>query len=139
MLPSAQVHIKRGTSYPDRLRAYKVWVDASVVGTVKAGQSLTVTVAPGPHTIRLRIDWCGSNTIHFDVAPDQVLGFDCGSSLAGWRVLLVFVYVSFLPNKYLWIRPSSRCPRCGYQLRGGFSQGCPECGWRREVQGVETP
>ncbi len=24
------------------------------------------------------------------------------------------------------------CPRCGYELRGDFSAGCPECGWRRE-------
>ncbi len=83
--------------------------------------------------LRLRIDWCGSNTIHFDVAPDQDIGFDCGSSLTGWRSLLVLVYLFFLPNKYLWIQPSSRCPRCGYQLRSDFSQGCPECGWRREA------
>ncbi len=24
------------------------------------------------------------------------------------------------------------CPMCGYDLRGDFSAGCPECGWRRE-------
>ena len=24
------------------------------------------------------------------------------------------------------------CVRCGYDLRGNFSAGCPECGWRRE-------
>ncbi len=25
-----------------------------------------------------------------------------------------------------------RCRMCGYDLRGNFSAGCPECGWRRE-------
>ena len=25
-----------------------------------------------------------------------------------------------------------RCIKCGYDLRGDFSAGCPECGWRRE-------
>ncbi len=25
-----------------------------------------------------------------------------------------------------------RCPGCAYDLRGDFSSGCPECGWRRE-------
>ncbi len=28
-----------------------------------------------------------------------------------------------------------RCPECGYDLRGDFSAGCPECGWRREEEG----
>ncbi len=25
------------------------------------------------------------------------------------------------------------CIKCGYDLRGDFSGGCPECGWRREA------
>ncbi len=25
------------------------------------------------------------------------------------------------------------CIKCGYDLRGDFSAGCPECGWRREA------
>ena len=24
-----------------------------------------------------------------------------------------------------------RCPRCGYDLQGNLSAGCPECGWGR--------
>ena len=29
-------------------------------------------------------------------------------------------------------RRKGRCSRCGYDLRGEFSAGCPECGWRRD-------
>ncbi len=29
-------------------------------------------------------------------------------------------------------RKRSLCVACGYDLRGNLSQGCPECGWRRE-------
>ncbi len=28
-------------------------------------------------------------------------------------------------------RRQGRCPRCGYDLRGEFKEGCSECGWRR--------
>ena len=28
-------------------------------------------------------------------------------------------------------RTRGRCPRCGYNLRGEFDDGCPECGWNR--------
>ena len=24
------------------------------------------------------------------------------------------------------------CTECGYDLRGDYAAGCPECGWRRE-------
>ena len=36
-------------------------------------------------------------------------------------------------------RRRGRCLSCGYDLRGRPSQGCPECGWRREANGVESP
>ena len=40
-----------------------------------------------------------------------------------------------------WLRAYKRearryignCPSCGYNLLGKFEQGCPECGWRRDV------
>ena len=31
-------------------------------------------------------------------------------------------------------RKRGRCIKCGYDLRGDFSAGCPECGWRREAR-----
>ncbi len=31
-------------------------------------------------------------------------------------------------------RKYGRCIRCGYDLRGKISIGCPECGWRREAE-----
>ncbi len=31
-------------------------------------------------------------------------------------------------------RKRGHCIKCGYDLRGEFSSGCPECGWRREAQ-----
>jgi hypothetical protein len=29
-------------------------------------------------------------------------------------------------------RRRGACLNCGYDLRGDFANGCPECGWRRE-------
>ncbi|MEE9129209.1 MAG: hypothetical protein V3T84_04260 [Phycisphaerales bacterium] len=29
-------------------------------------------------------------------------------------------------------RKRGLCIKCGYDLRGDFSTGCPECGWRRD-------
>ncbi|MEE9128699.1 MAG: hypothetical protein V3T84_01680 [Phycisphaerales bacterium] len=30
-------------------------------------------------------------------------------------------------------RKRGHCIKCGYDLRGDFSAGCPKCGWRREA------
>ena len=29
---------------------------------------------------------------------------------------------------------AGRCLKCGYDLKGNFDQGCPECGWRRDTK-----
>ena len=91
----AYITIQRGKSYADRLRAYKVAVDGVVVASVRAGQSVTVPVAAGSHTLRLRIDWGRSEELQFQARAGECIAFECGSSLAGWRVLLAIFYAVF--------------------------------------------
>ncbi len=31
------------------------------------------------------------------------------------------------------------CTQCGYDLRGGFAGGCPECGWNRPCATAQSP
>ena len=100
----AHITIRRGKSYADSWRAYKVKVDGIVVASVRAGQSAAITVVPGSHMLRLRIDWCGSEEIQFDVQAGDHITFECGSSLAGWRIFLAPFYVFFRTCRYLWLR-----------------------------------
>ncbi len=30
-------------------------------------------------------------------------------------------------------RREGKCMRCGYDIKGEFERGCPECGWRRKL------
>ena len=104
MSDQAQITVRRTTSYADHLRAYKIVVDGALVGTVQAGQSVTLPITPGKHSLRLRIDWCASEEIPFEAQPEEPIIFECGSSLANWRVFMMFFYVLFRPRKYLWLR-----------------------------------
>ena len=36
-------------------------------------------------------------------------------------------------------RKRGHCLKCGYDLRGDYSAGCPECGWRREEKDTQQP
>jgi hypothetical protein len=104
MVQTAQITIRRGKTYADRLRVYKVSVDGNAVASVRVGESVTVPISPGRHSLGMLIDWCGSETIEFEAAPQQHMVFECGSNLAGWRLLLILFYVVYRTNRYLWLR-----------------------------------
>ena len=96
------IRIKRDTGYADRLRAYKVVLDGNVVGEIKNGQQVEFDVAPGKHQLNLKIDWCRSNIVDFEVNQDNV-EFECGNNLRGFKVLLAIFYVLFMRSKYIWL------------------------------------
>ncbi len=39
-----------------------------------------------------------------------------------------------LAGRHVTRRARGHCIKCGYDLRGDFSAGCSECGWRRDVE-----
>ena len=47
-------------------------------------------------------------------------------------VLCLLMCGSFALRRFMR-RKRGLCVACGYDLRGEFSAGCSECGWRREV------
>ncbi len=57
-----------------------------------------MTIPSGLHTIRLAVDWCGSDELTFDAQPGDHIVFEGGNSGGGALTLL------FRPGKYLWLR-----------------------------------
>jgi len=98
------IKINRQSGYADKIRKYKVIVDNDYIGTINAGETKDFEVTSGKHTIYLKIDWCRSNKLDFNVSENEVLEFDCGCSLTGWRLFINLIYITFLKNKYLWIK-----------------------------------
>lgn len=52
--------IRRGTTWQDYVRAYKILVDGVEVGEVRRGGTLTLQVTEGQHTVQARISSTGS-------------------------------------------------------------------------------
>jgi hypothetical protein len=71
-----------------------------------------------PKTLPLRPIWCGAvvNTLFYAA------------------VVLLMIRAP-LVARWCLRRKLRLCPACGYNLRGGSSCGCPECGWRRRREG----
>jgi hypothetical protein len=81
------------TSAPwrDRKRAYKLLVDGHVAGEVRDSQEVRHTVTPGTHTVAMKIDWSGSDTLSVTLGSGETAWFVCepaSSSAMALRDLL---------------------------------------------------
>ncbi len=47
-----------------------------------------------------------------------------------YATILWLPFAPFQLQRYVRVK-RGHCIKCGYDLRGGFSAGCPECGWQR--------
>jgi hypothetical protein len=65
-------------AWRDRFRRYLVLVDDEVVGKIKRGDTADYVVEPWSHSLRLKIDWKGSDTLHVPVRRGHVARFVCG-------------------------------------------------------------
>jgi len=55
----------------DRARRYRIDVDGVPIGKLARDGELAVSVAPGLHTLRARIDWTGSNDVEVTAVAGQ--------------------------------------------------------------------
>lgn len=96
--------ISRDKTYRDKLRSYKIMIDGNCYEEIKCGEIKNINLDPGNHTIYLKIDWCRSNKIDFTILENETVEFECGNPISKWRILSPIIYITFLKNKYLWIR-----------------------------------
>jgi hypothetical protein len=96
---AARVDIeRRAGGYTDRARAYKVLVDGSEVGRIKAGESYGADVAPGHHEVQIAIDWARSPVVELDLAEGESARLFCKPNA---NPLTVLWYTIFARKRYV--------------------------------------
>lgn len=100
----ARVVIRRPKQWGDRLRGYSIMIDGDKTETIRAGEEKWLEVGAGAHEVRCQIDWCGSNTVRFDLAGGDVAAFEVRTNVTGWRLLLAYVYLIFMRNRWLSVK-----------------------------------
>lgn len=112
--------INRQSTWADRFRAYQIMLNGEQIGKIKNGETVELEVHKGHHEILLKVDWCFSNTLHFDYGDDPVT-LECGSNYSGKRLWLGVIHVLFPRQEedYLWLRekltPNSQTGTTDYQ------------------------
>ena len=92
--------VQRDKGWTDKIRKYQILVDGVETGQIGEGEVLHHQIALGHHVVEAKIDWCGSQPLHFDAqSEDKVVLVRSG--LRGWRVLFSIFYIIFNRRGYL--------------------------------------
>jgi len=110
MEPMALLAIKGDSGYADRARSYQVMLDGNALGRIGNGETKRFTLIPGRHSLRLTIDWCGSNYVEFEIHQGPDLFLQADSGLRGFKVFGTLSEVIFAPNSYILPVPESDTP-----------------------------
>ena len=94
--------------YRDMLRGYKLLVDGAERGVVKRGQQVRVELAPGMHTLQLKIDWCTSQEERVFLRPGELGYFSCAP---GGHPLAALADVSVGKDQYVSLWRTEGPPR----------------------------
>jgi hypothetical protein len=97
------VSIKRASAWNSRVRAFKVLIDGSEVGSIKNGKTERFEVASGRHVCQLRIDWCTSPLVEVEVPPRGDVSLECGFHPTPWWS--IFGRAVSAPHEALYLRP----------------------------------
>lgn len=76
-----KIILNRKHQWNNRLRQIGIYVDGKKIGTIANGEIKTFEVADGNHSIKARIDWCGSREADFLISGDEKKYF----KLSGFR------------------------------------------------------
>ena len=70
-MTNATLTITRKSSFNAVLREAAILVDEQKVGVVGNGKSIEVSIAPGQHTIRARMDWLKCKPLELTAFADE--------------------------------------------------------------------
>lgn len=66
-----KIRIKRSNSWMNRARRIAIYIDNEKVGTISNNESKDFKIQQGNHTIRAKIDWCGSKNFDCEIKKGE--------------------------------------------------------------------
>lgn len=85
-------------SWQDRTRGYRVLVDGLQRAQVGDDETVQIPVTPGPHVVRLQMDWCRSRELQVDIRHGEILRLECKPNASPFLTLL---YITIWRDKYI--------------------------------------
>lgn len=96
----AKLIIKRTSEWVNRMRDIALYLDGEKIGVIGNGQTKEFDIDPGEHRLNSKIDWCGSETMIFNLTDSEIQvvklsGFKSGKWLLPIALILSIIYFAF--------------------------------------------
>jgi hypothetical protein len=94
--PETAILLRRSSPHDFQDRQIYVWIDGEALGKIRYGQSISHTIEPGEHTVRV-FNTLLSQTLTVTAAPGEQVRLQCGNGMptAGW-LMMIFLHVTYL-------------------------------------------
>jgi hypothetical protein len=102
------VYLRRAPQFMDVMRKYQVFLDGVQIGEISRDETLNLSVEPGEHMIRLKLDWTTSNTLMVNAREGEDVYLECGNNVARsewWSIgLKLIAALTVARDSYLYVR-----------------------------------
>jgi len=92
----SKITITRPKEWTNRLRSYSLYLDDQKLGTLANDEIKTFEVPPGTHTLRAKVDWCGSREVEFNLAGGEMKYFHLSAFRYSNFIMLLFSVIVIL-------------------------------------------
>jgi hypothetical protein len=96
--------MRKNNGFVDLLRSYEIILDGKNVGIVFPNQTTSVVVEPGHHSLKMKIDWFGSEEINFNIGSGEDITFECEPRHPIVGALLMPYHLMFEPNNWILLK-----------------------------------
>ena len=92
--------IKRTSEWNNRMRDIGIYLDGKKIGVIGNGEIKEFEVEPGEHTLKSKIDWCGSETLNINLTDNEtkrieLSGFNLGRFMMPIALIISIIYFAF--------------------------------------------
>lgn len=96
----ARLIIKRTSEWNNRMRDIGIYLDGEKIGTIGNGEIKEFETKPGEHTLKSKIDWCGSETLKMSLTDNEtkkveLSGFKLGKFMMPIALIISIIYFAF--------------------------------------------
>ncbi len=105
---ATKIIINRKSEFINRARGFKIFIDGKEERKISNGGTEEFQVEPGSHILQLKIDWCCSPELNFNINGGETKYFITGSGMKYYSFSVVLVLIYFLSGPALKLMNISR-------------------------------
>ncbi|CAN5458129.1 hypothetical protein BH23BAC3_BH23BAC3_25630 [soil metagenome] len=84
--------IKRTSEWNNIMRDVGIYLDGDKIGVIGNGQTKEFEIIPGEHRLKSKIDWCGSETLTFELYENETQKIELsGFKLGKWLMPIALI------------------------------------------------